>query len=79
MKKRSKPTGKPPRKKRVKLQRQRVANRADARNSSIPRRETEVTRLTGELKEARAQQAATAEVLKVISILRGGGVSADLR
>jgi hypothetical protein len=71
MKKRSKPTGKPPRKKHVKLQRQRVANQADAPNSSILRRETEVTRLTRELKEARAQQAATAEVLKVISSLRG--------
>jgi hypothetical protein len=78
MKKRSKPTGKPPRKKRVKLQRQRVANQADARNSSILRREAEVSRLTRELKEARARQAATAEVLKVISNLPGE-FSAGLR
>src|SRR5215470_8604165 len=38
-----------------------------ARGSSVPGQETEVTQLTRELNEARQQQVATADVLKVIS------------
>jgi GAF domain-containing protein len=41
------------------------------RGSSVAGQETEVTRLTRELEEAREQQAATSEVLKVISSSAG--------
>ena len=71
MKRRSKATGKLRRKKTTKLQRRRVSKQADARTSSVARHEGHATRLARELNEARAQQAATAEVLKVISSLRG--------
>ena len=71
MKRRSKATGKLRRKKTTKLQQPRVSKQADARTSSVARHEGDATRLAGELNEVRARQAATAEVLKVISSLRG--------
>jgi hypothetical protein len=57
----------------VKTQRRKTLSRRNApksarnRRSSAAREETEVARLTRELREAREQQAATSEVLGVIS------------
>jgi GAF domain-containing protein len=56
--------------KRIKAQRRKTSrgsNAAPERNSSTARQETKVARLTRELEEARQQQTATSEVLKVIS------------
>src|SRR5262249_5885986 len=56
--------------KRIKAQRRKTSrgsNTAPERNSSTARQETKVARLTRELEEARQQQTATSEVLKVIS------------
>jgi len=56
--------------KRIKAQRRKTSrgsNAAPDRNSSTARQETKVARLTRELEEARQQQTATSEVLKVIS------------
>ena len=69
MRRRSKAGGKPiktRRRKAVKLK-PRDALRAASRRSSAGSQDTEVARLTRELKEALQQQAATSEVLKVIS------------
>src|SRR6516164_5409749 len=53
---------------RAKSQKRRSAPESvGARGSSVAAQETEVARLTRELNEARQQQVATADVLKVIS------------
>jgi GAF domain-containing protein len=70
MKRRSKPSRKPvkARPRRASKPKSRNAPKALSRSGSTPAaQETEVARLTRELKEAREQQIATSEVLKVIS------------
>ena len=66
---RSRAGGKPPkaRPRKALTAKGRKASKAVTRRGSPPRAHAEVARLTRELKEAQEQQAATADLLKVIS------------
>jgi hypothetical protein len=70
MRRRSKAAGNPAKSQRRKVvtpKRRSAPESVGARGSSVAGQETEVARLTRELNEARQQQVATADVLKVIS------------
>src|SRR6516165_11395371 len=71
MRRRSRASSKPTkaRSRKAQMPKRRVAAKAVSRHrSSAPSQETKAARLARELKEARELQAATAEVLRVISI-----------
>src|SRR6516162_2886999 len=70
MRRRSRASSKPTkaRSRKAQMPKRRVAAKAVSRHrSSAPSQETKAARLARELKEAQEQQAATAEVLKIIS------------
>jgi len=70
MRRRSRAGGEPPkarRRKAVAVKRGNAPKSARGRSSSATGRETEITRLTRELNESLERQAATADVLNVIS------------